>query len=273
MVNVTGSDSELSPTSRQAVKSGKTEQIVTRSISAKEASDGHSQPLRSARLKQKAAAAAAAAASTEKMDTDEEPDVLDAENGNPDYKIVLDNRVDVLGLATTVSHSTDITHPLSINTKFALGSPGPGSSSTETASEVASFLGSPTVSAPNSAQCSPSVTPDKASCHESTPVVKMELEEKLARARELQVQLEANGKSKKVIDMSKTDYKTDTMEIDCDELNNKTSKGDGEKKADESPESNKNKSKFGSHQGFTPKVCFCFNFFCYEFQQYCKLLL
>ncbi len=156
----------------------------------------------------------------------------------------------------SVSDSTDVTQPLLIQTKFSMTSPGPCSSSTETASEVASLLSSPTISNPNSAQCSPDFSPEGNILKSSTDptIAKMQLVEKLARARQLQVQMEGEGAGSS----------GRVNSGDCGEALDSVGEGNGKDKSprgsvkfgEDSPDgSGRKKTKFGSHQGFTPKVC------------------
>ncbi|ELU18321.1 hypothetical protein CAPTEDRAFT_176521, partial [Capitella teleta] len=167
----------------------KTEQTQAKSIPKE--TPPPAQPLRSARLKQKAAAAAAkAAAASKPVETPLEshnyarsPMVIEIQDEDPvlsdDSKTESSVHLDLLSTQslkterevkihisvtdeqaggsvtkpTTVA-TTDVTKPLIIQTKFTAHSPGHGSSSTDTASEVGSLLNSP-ASASTSPLCSP----------------------------------------------------------------------------------------------------------------------
>ena len=82
-----------------------------------------------------------------------------SENGNIPVAMDAESNTSTTGssVVVKVEGSTDITKPLTINTKF-ISSPGPSSESTDTASEVGSCFSSPSSSTlGNSAQNSPNV--------------------------------------------------------------------------------------------------------------------
>jgi hypothetical protein len=126
---------------------------------------------------------------------------------------------------------TDITKPLSIQTKFGNLPTGPGTgSSTDTASEIGSCLSSPVCS---TGQPSPNVMQIKTSPHITTPDGKT-----LKEPTQI-----SEG-------INKISLKSD--DVDVRKMENKDVDG---ATVNESPESaKKRKRKFGSHQGFTPKV-------------------
>lgn len=90
-----------------------------------------------------------------------------------EVKISVTSDTDVVSpLVPTTAATTDVTKPLTIETKFSSVSPGPSSDSTDTASEVGSGFSSPSSTLENSAQNSPNVSNDKNI--DVSPVTKIE---------------------------------------------------------------------------------------------------
>lgn len=141
---------------------------------------------------------------------------------------VSDEKEGSFHMPTTVA-STDVTKPLTIQTKFT-ASPGPSSESTDTASEVGSGMNSPVCST-LSGQASPNCPRGKIRGEEAI---------KAAEGLLLQHKLETGifGAGIKAEDEDSKDMSSD-----------KLLHGDGSGDSETSP-----RSKFCSRQGFTPKV-------------------
>ena len=160
---------------------------------------------------------------------------------------VSDEKEGCVTMPTTVAH-TDVTKPLIIQTKFACMSPGPGSESTDTASEIGSAMNSPVCSTTASSQNSPSVMgiakvksslQNMGAGHLLTAVTGGSGGNMMGFALKSEP-LEANGgnESTKVFNIKS-------------ESSDKRSPPKQEKS---SPSGMDAKTKFGCHQGFTPKV-------------------
>ena len=162
---------------------------------------------------------------------------------------VTDDKEGSVTMPTTVAN-TDVTKPLMIQTKFAHSSPGPGSESTDTASEIGSYYNSPICSTTTSGQCSPNdVFPSKFTSPPSSvkeSISKMDLAEKLSHVRDLEAQF--SGRSGR--NAGHCGSGAGEVEVKA---------GDEEvpvTHTEESPESRAKaaRGRFPSQQGFTPKV-------------------
>lgn len=272
MVKFTGSDDAT----QAKQSSLKTEPIVTRSVAAREAARSDSPVYRSTRLKQKAAAAEALADAESDngahaqispgtkheylrtaigaLGINSESNSATAEDGvgpdvadvKVDLKTVLESDVKIhIAVAddkdgavtkpTTVA-TTDVTKPLTIQTKFAYTSPGPGSESTDTASEVGSCYNSPICSTTASGQSSPNTgilfrQPLAATNMETPAMIKSDLAEKLSRVKDM----DTHGSGTEGLQSSKGGASGSEPSSSPDDRGANT------------------RSKFTSNHGFTPK--------------------
>jgi len=172
---------------------------------------------------------------------------------------VSDGKGGSLTMPTTVSN-TDVTKPLTIQTKFSTISCGPGSSSTDTASEVGSCMSSPVCS---TGQPSPSCySPQKTRSPADTALAlsRMDMAAKLSIVKKnLAVKLETDMVENACIgdaDMRPQPTPTQAhMKVEpteaCMQNSSATEKG------------KEQKNKFGGHHGFSPKVSvYCRSLLC-----------
>ena len=167
------------------------------------------------------------------------------ENAVKIHVSVSDDQEGAVAMPTTVA-TTDVTKPLSIQTRFAMSvSPTPSSESTDTASEVGSLIHSPAGSSTTSAHSSPNVSFIQKLASKVTVDVEID-PDKLQIGQEALLKVKADLEGNVTTTPEKPEFvkpimTTTEASIDGKILNEKLS-----------PRSAK--SKFSSAHGFTPKV-------------------
>lgn len=163
---------------------------------------------------------------------------------------VSDGKGGSVTMPTTVSN-TDVTKPLTIQTKFSTISCGPGSSSTDTASEVGSCMSSPVCS---TGQPSPSCySPQKNRSPADTALAlsRMDMAAKLSIVKKnLAVKMESDAAGVDSVDGA--DVRLELSQNEAQMRVEPTEVGTENSSATEKGKDQKNK--FGGHHGFSPKV-------------------